>query len=100
MAETSKIEGAGQPMKTVTTEPRHEAFFQDVVAVLNKHYGALDSVEMLAISARLVGMLIALQDQRRMTSTRVMDLVAENIKAGNAHAIAGVFSGIDMEKRQ
>jgi len=55
---------------------------------------------MLAISARLVGMLIALQDQRRMTGTSVMDLVAENIKAGNADAIAGVFSGIDMEKRQ
>lgn len=87
-------------MKTRPSDARHEAFFQDIIPVLNKHHGALDASEMLAVAARLVGMLIAMQDQRRMTGDMAMELVAKNIEGGNAHAITGIFSGINMGQRQ
>ncbi|MBI1359834.1 MAG: hypothetical protein GC155_06060 [Alphaproteobacteria bacterium] len=53
---------------------------------------ALDAQEMLALVSQLVGNLIALQDQRKMTPDMAMQLVARNIEIGNAVAIDAVKS--------
>lgn len=72
-------------MKTRPTEPKHEAVFQELCAVLKKHADQhdLSAVELLAIASTMVGMLIANQDQRQITASMAMDVVAANIEAGN-----------------
>lgn len=68
----------------------HESFYQDLCEILRKHGDKLSSVEMLAISSNLVGKLIALQDQRAMTPSQAMEVVATNIERGNQETIASL----------
>lgn len=75
-------------MKTVKTTSKHEACYQDLCKLVDKHAGTLSRPEMLAIAANMVGKLIALQDQRTMTKEAAMEMVAHNIEVGNAHAIS------------
>lgn len=48
-------------MKTKTKNPTidHEAFRNDMVAVMDKHAGALDASEMLALAAYTTGQIMA-----------------------------------------
>ena len=71
-------------------EPRHEAFYQDFVALVAKHGALLGADEMLAIASNAVGKLVALQDQRVMTGEAAMKIVADNIEKGNQQALAEV----------
>ncbi|HTQ70630.1 MAG TPA: hypothetical protein VMH92_03950, partial [Acidocella sp.] len=47
------------------------------------HSGKLTSLEVLAIAANMVGKLVALQDQRTVTTQIAMETVAQNLEAGN-----------------
>ena len=69
------------------TKAEHEALYQELVALLNKHAGKLDAIEMLAFAANMIGKMVAMQDQRRFTGPQVMEVVARNIQEGNAHAV-------------
>lgn len=53
---------------------------------------AIGGAGLLAVVAYTVGQIIAMQDQRVMTTDMVCDLVSENIEAGNQQAIAEVSS--------
>ncbi|OGT55454.1 MAG: hypothetical protein A3E01_09085 [Gammaproteobacteria bacterium RIFCSPHIGHO2_12_FULL_63_22] len=75
-------------MKTKAPTPDHEAFRIDLIAVLNKHAGALDASELLAIAAYTTGQIMAMQDALKWTPDLAMEVVARNIEAGNAQAIA------------
>lgn len=75
-------------MKTKQATPALEGFRDDFIAILNKHTGHLDSSEMLAVASYTVGQMVAMMDQRKFTPDAVMELVAKNIEAGNAQAIA------------
>ena len=66
----------------------HQAFRNDAIALLRKHSKDLDDQDMLALGAHLVGQIIALQDQRKMTPGLAMEIVARNIELGNADVIA------------
>lgn len=66
---------------------QHRAFRDDILAVLDKHAGALDASEMMALAAYTVGQIMAMQDARKWTPAGAMDLVAKNIELGNAQAI-------------
>lgn len=68
--------------------PRIEAFRADVLVLLDRHLGDLPREHMLAITAHLLGQMIAFQDQRRFTAAQIMDLVSRNIEAGNQSVIA------------
>ena len=59
-----------------------------MIAALKKHGDKLSAVEMLALVSHLVGHLIALQDQRKVTPDLALKLVKENIERGNKEAIA------------
>lgn len=43
----------------------------------------MSAEEILAIVANMLGKIIALQDQRTMTRERALEIVIENIEAGN-----------------
>ena len=72
----------------------HRAFRDDAIALLRKHAGELDAKDMLAMSvaANMLGKLVAMQDQRKMTPAMGMETIARNIEVGNAEAIAEVNS--------
>lgn len=68
-------------------KPQHEIAYQEIVALVNKHAGHLDSIEMLAVAANALGKMIALQDQRKWSGPQVMEIVAQNIEYGNKQVL-------------
>ena len=74
-------------MKVKSTSAVHREFNDAMKAVLAQFKDRLTGIEMLAVASHLVGVLIAVQDQRRVTREMALDLVAKNIEAGNAEAI-------------
>lgn len=67
--------------------PEHQVAFQDICSLLGRHADKMTSAEVLAIAANMVGKLIAMQDQRRMTPKQAMEIVARNIEEGNRQAL-------------
>ncbi len=75
------------PTKSHAPTPEHEAFLAELKSTLGSTGKNLQADVLLAISAQFVGMLIAMQDQRRFTPQMAMEIVARNIEVGNATAI-------------
>jgi hypothetical protein len=71
----------------------HQAFRTDCLAVLRRHAGKLSAQEMLALSAHLVGSIIAMQDHHNMTPDMAMDIVHSNMAMGNAEAVEEMLNG-------
>jgi hypothetical protein len=80
--------------KTVTPRPIHEAARLEMVNALRKHGDDLTPVEVLAIAAQVVGQLIALQDQTKITPEDAMTLVAENLQLGNQTVLDGLINTV------
>lgn len=68
----------------------HEAAYQDIIALVVKHAGKVDATQMLAIAANLVGKLVAMQDQRTMTTAMALDVIKINLENGNAQMLAAL----------
>jgi hypothetical protein len=71
------------PTKLFGTDARHATFKRDLDKLLKKHTSRLPADHILAITAQVLGMVIAMQDQRKYTSEMVMAIVSENIQVGN-----------------
>lgn len=72
-------------MKTYAPTDRHREIKADVDALIKKHADrGATAQELLAIASQVVGMLVALQDQRIMTPAMAMEVVGANIETGNA----------------
>lgn len=78
------------PTKAVVPNQRQAQFRLDLIELLRK-YEDLPADQILSMAAYFVGQLVALQDQRIFDSAKVMQLVAENIQAGNQQAIEQTF---------
>lgn len=65
----------------------HLAFRADLIELLKKHSGHLEAQAMLALSAHMVGQILAMQDQRKLTPAAAMEVVSANIEQGNREAI-------------
>lgn len=50
-------------------------------------FASLPAEELLAIAANFLGKLLAVQDQRKFSPHAAMEIVAQNIEAGNAQMI-------------
>lgn len=76
-------------MRQTTKQPdaRHTAFLDQLKAALGDSGKDLPAEDLLAVASQFVGMLIAVQDQRRFTPSMAMDIIANNIEIGNASAI-------------
>lgn len=71
------------------TPPKYTVAFNDLNALLQKladEHG-LSSLELLAVASNMVGKIIALQDQRHVSSETAMAIVKDNIKRGNKQAL-------------
>lgn len=69
--------------KIHVANPAHEVAYQELIALLNKHADHLSAMEMLAVAANLVGKLIAMQDQRTVSTDQAFKTVTRNIEMGN-----------------
>ena len=79
-------------MKIVMTKPEHEVAYQDICALMRKHADSLTAVEMLAVTANMIGKMIALQDQRALSPEMALQIVMKNIEAGNAQVMEQLAS--------
>jgi hypothetical protein len=79
-------------MKSRTPSQQQLAFRRGLEACMKEHGQTLEAIELLAVTAHLVGQLIALQDQRTVTPAMAMDLVSSNIEQGNREVIDGLLS--------
>lgn len=77
--------------KLFGTDARHMTFKRDLDKLLKKHIGRLSAEHLLAISAQVTGMIIALQNQNTMTPESAMIIVSENIKIGNDGMVKNVM---------
>lgn len=68
----------------------HEVAYQDLCALVNKHADRLSALELLAVAANMLGKLVALQDQRKVTPAMAMEVVAQNIEHGNQQVLAQI----------
>lgn len=78
--------------QVVDATPQHEKIYQDLIALINKHAGALTAIEVLAVAANIVGKLAAMQDQRLYTGRDLEVLIANNIALGNSQVLKRVFA--------
>jgi hypothetical protein len=68
-------------------KPEHEVAYQDLCKLVNRHASKLTSRELLAVAANMLGKLVALQDQRAITPSQAMEIVAQNIEHGNKQVL-------------
>lgn len=74
-------------MKSFQPTETHKNIKKDLDKILRKYSKNATAQEILAIVSQMTGMVIALQDQRNMTSAQAMQIVMENIKVGNQTVI-------------
>lgn len=74
-------------MRVKIAAPEHQVAYQDICALVNKHADGLSSLELLAVASNMVGKLVALQDQRAISSELAMETVVQNIERGNKQVI-------------
>ncbi|WP_420335543.1 hypothetical protein [Roseibium sp.] len=77
-------------MKHAAPKDKHFLLRRELVSVLCRHQESFCAAELLAVSSQLVGNLIALQDETRMSPDLAMEIVLQNIEEGNRTAIAGL----------
>lgn len=78
-------------MKRVALNIVHVAVMDGFKGVLQTYADDLSPIEMLALASQLVGNIIALQDQTKITPEMAMVLVGKNIEQGNATAITSIL---------
>jgi hypothetical protein len=79
-------------MKIHTPTPQQLAYRHALEEAMRQHGTTLDATELLAITAHLVGQLIALQDQRAVTPAMAIELVQNNIEQGNQEVISRLMA--------
>ena len=75
-------------MSLYKATPEHEVAYQDLCALVNRHADKMTAPELLAVVANMLGKLVALQDQRKVTPVMAMEIVAQNIERGKQQIIA------------
>lgn len=76
----------------MTPNATHISCMVDFKSILKKYGNRLTPQEMLALASQLVGNLIALQDQTKMTPDMALFVVEQNISIGNQAAMAELMS--------
>jgi hypothetical protein len=74
-------------MSVITAKPEHEVAYQDLCALVSKHADKVSAYELLAIAANMLGKLVALQDQRIVTTVDALELISRNVEIGNQQVI-------------
>lgn len=76
-------------MSTIEPTAAHEAYLEELKACLGSAGKDIPEIELLAVTAQFLGMLVALQDARTMTPSRAMQIIERNMAVGNRTVING-----------
>lgn len=68
-------------------KPEHVVAYDELIALVRRHADKMTALELLAVAANMLGKLIAMQDQRYVSSDRALAIVRENINLGNKQAL-------------
>lgn len=79
------------PTKSAAPSAAHLAYRKAIEQAMRDHGADLRADELLAVTAHLVGQLIALQDQRVMTPEMAIALVQQNMEQGNREVVEGLM---------
>lgn len=71
-------------MKTYPVSPRVAAARDAMLEALRVHAPDMDPIDLVAVMAQTLGQMVALLDQRQFTPQLAMQVVEENLLAGNA----------------
>ncbi|WP_029061960.1 hypothetical protein [Labrenzia sp. DG1229] len=74
-------------MKYAVPSNTHFTLRQELVGVLCRYQDTLCPAELLAVSSQVVGNLIALQDETRLSPEHAIEIVMYNIEEGNRVAL-------------
>ncbi len=80
------------PMKSTKPKNADIALRDDILALFKRHLTPDTPERFLAIASQVVGQVIALQDQRRMTHDMIWRVVSANIEAGNRSVIENLHN--------
>ena len=80
--------------KIINAIPDHEVAYQDLCELCRKHEAKVSALELLAIASNMVGKLVAMQDQRTVSPSAAMEVVALNIEHGNKQVVDGLSNSI------
>ena len=81
---------SGFPMKRMEPGDADKRLHADIAALIKRHLSPDTSDRVLAIASQVVGQVLAMQDQRKMTKDMALQIVMENIEAGNQAVIASL----------
>lgn len=84
------------PMKRFQPNTADHVLHRDIADLIKRHLTPDTSQRVLAIAAQIVGQVLAMQDQRKMTSEMAMQIVIQNIEIGNQ----GVIDSLHATKGQ
>lgn len=73
--------------KVKKTNANIQELRKDIAEVIRKHAPDLEKQEMLAVASVIVGVILANQDQFSVTPALAMEIVRQNIEAGNKAVI-------------
>jgi hypothetical protein len=79
-------------MKTLKAGAADNALRADICALIARHLIPDTPERCLAIAAQVVGQVLAMQDQRKMTTDQAMSIVIANIETGNQAVIANLHA--------
>lgn len=74
-------------LRFMEPDSNHRQFHNELKKVVIKYNGRIDVKEMLALTSHMVGVLVAMQDPRKMTAEKAMMMIGENIQIGNIDAM-------------
>ena len=72
--------------RTVEARPEHQVVYDELYQLIKRHAGTLTPMDLRAVASNMVGKLVALQDQSKVTPEMAMRVVGHNIEAGNRQA--------------
>jgi hypothetical protein len=78
-------------MKSVAPSPAHLALREALHRAIGAEGGAMDVADILAVFSHMVGQLIAMQDQRKVTPAMALQVVQENMQQGNREMVESLL---------
>lgn len=74
--------------KSAKPDPEIERVREEVIRTIQIEFPSVTPEQIVAVLSYTVGQAISMCDQRKYTSDMLMELVSQNLEAGNRDAIA------------
>lgn len=75
------------PTKVMRPNSADIEYRNEALALIKKHLTPDTADRFLALASQMVGQILALQDQRKMTRDMALQIVMDNIELGNSGVI-------------